>query len=183
LLDQFLIVNRDLRSAAEAKVMEVVQKSDPQIYWKDVFLRLPNSSTKAGFADHREYHYKNRVIDNQVHLGIDLASLAKSQIPAANGGKIIFADDISIYGKTVFIDHGFGLMSMYSHLSSFSVKVGQMVEKGGIIGTTGITGLAGGDHLHFAMIVHNTFVNPIEWWDSSWITNNVTDKLKAASSG
>jgi murein DD-endopeptidase MepM/ murein hydrolase activator NlpD len=147
------------------------------LYWKGAFLRLPNSARRAGFADHRIYKYKGHIIDRQTHMGIDLASVAQSPVLASNTGKVIFAEGLGIYGKTVIIDHGFGLFSMYSHLSSFNVKKGQMVPKGDIIGRTGVTGLAGGDHLHFGMLVHNTFVNPVEWWDASWIKNNISDKI------
>jgi murein DD-endopeptidase MepM/ murein hydrolase activator NlpD len=89
---------------------------------------------------------------------------------------------MGIYGKTVIIDHGFGLFSMYSHLSDFSVKKGQMVSKGELIGRTGTTGLAGGDHLHFGMLAHDTFINPVEWWDASWIKNNISGKINTVTS-
>jgi len=56
------------------------------------------------------------------------------------------------------------------------------VKKGDIIGNTGTTGLAGGDHLHFSMLVHGTFVNPKEWWDPHWIKDNITAKLQPAQS-
>jgi murein DD-endopeptidase MepM/ murein hydrolase activator NlpD len=55
-----------------------------------------------------------------------------------------------------------------------------MVEKGEMIGKTGITGLAGGDHLHFSTLIHQTYVNPVEWWDDMWIKNNVSDKIDDA---
>jgi murein DD-endopeptidase MepM/ murein hydrolase activator NlpD len=54
-----------------------------------------------------------------------------------------------------------------------------MVARGESIGKTGTTGLAGGDHLHFGMLVGGTYINPIEWWDAQWIENNITTKLKA----
>jgi len=142
-------------------------------------LRLPNSARKASFADHRSYKYNGRVIDQQVHLGIDLASVAHSPVPAANSGKVVFTGDLGIYGKIVVIDHGFGLFSSYSHLSAFEVKQGQVVRKGDVVGRTGSTGLAGGDHLHFGMLVHNTIVEPVEWWDAAWIKNNISGKIKA----
>jgi murein DD-endopeptidase MepM/ murein hydrolase activator NlpD len=103
--------------------------------------------------------------------------LQQCEIPAANKGKVIMAEMIGIYGNTVVIDHGYGLFSIYSHLSSFRAKVGDMVERGAVIANSGSTGLAGGDHLHYSMIVHNVFVNPIQWWDPSWIKNNVTSKI------
>ncbi|MDP2646145.1 MAG: M23 family metallopeptidase, partial [Desulfobacterales bacterium] len=87
-----------------------------------------------------------------------------------------------IYGNTVVIDHGFGLLSMYAHLSSYSVKAQQMVEKGAIIGRTGTSGLAGGDHLHYSMIVHNIFVNPLEWLDAGWVQNNILNKIEQVKS-
>ncbi|MBW2644289.1 MAG: M23 family metallopeptidase [Deltaproteobacteria bacterium] len=175
LVDKFLKVNREFRKDNNEQILKIVEKTDKKLYWSGVFLRLPNSARKASFADHRRYKYKGHVIDRQVHLGIDLASIAHSPIPASNKGKVIFVGHIGIYGKTIIIDHGFGLFSIYAHLSSFDVKMGKIVSKGEIIGHTGSTGLAGGDHLHFGMLVNKTFVNPVEWWDASWIKNNISD--------
>jgi murein DD-endopeptidase MepM/ murein hydrolase activator NlpD len=147
------------------------------LHWKGRFLRLPKSAPRARFADHRKYTYKGKVIDQQVHLGVDLASLKRSPVPAANNGVIVFADRLGIYGRTVFIDHGFGLFSMYAHLNQIAVKAGQKISKGDILGKTGNTGLAGGDHLHFSILIHDTFVNPVEWWDAAWIKNNISSKI------
>jgi murein DD-endopeptidase MepM/ murein hydrolase activator NlpD len=177
-IEVFLKVNRDLRKSNYKKIVELVKDTDLKIHWDGVFLRLPNSARRAGFADHRNYHYKKGVVDHQVHLGIDLASIAASPVPAANNGRIVFAENLGIYGNTVIIDHGFGLFSMYSHLSEITVEKDTIVSKGDEIGRTGSTGLAGGDHLHFSMLVHHTFVNPIEWWDASWIENNVSSKIR-----
>ena len=179
----FLKVNRDLRKTDYGKITELVKTSDPALHWKGAFLRLPNSERRAGFADHRNYRYQGKNIDNQVHLGIDLASIARSPVPAANAGKVAFSGRIGIYGLTVLIDHGFGLFSMYSHLSDIKVEKGQQVAKGDIIGNTGTTGMAGGDHLHYSVLIHHTFVNPVEWWDASWIENNVMVKIRDAETG
>jgi len=178
--DKFLKINRDFRQDNYRKIIGLVEESDNTLHWEGVFLRLPKSERMASFADHRDYRYKGRKIDQQVHLGIDLASLAQSPVPASNAGKIKFVGFIGIYGKTIIIDHGFGLLSMYSHLSSIGVTKDQIVSKGEIIGRTGSTGLAGGDHLHFSMLIHNTFVNPIEWWDADWIKNNISNKIDSA---
>jgi murein DD-endopeptidase MepM/ murein hydrolase activator NlpD len=80
----------------------------------------------------------------------------------------------------VIIDHGLGLQTLYGHLSQIDVKVGDTVSKGQAIGRTGTSGLAGGDHLHFDVLVSGQQVNPIEWWDPSWIKNSVTEKLALA---
>ena len=179
-LDQFLQVNRKLRAANTLALKAALKSTQPSLLWKGAFLRLPNSANRARFADRREYRYQGRIIDHQVHMGIDLASLAHSPVPAANSGKVVFDQYLGIYGRTVVLDHGFGLFSMYSHLNSIAVAKGQMVGKGDIIGKTGVTGMAGGDHLHFAMMVHDTFVNPIEWWDGTWIKNNISNKIEQA---
>jgi hypothetical protein len=179
LVDQFLQVNGALRKINSEQIYKLTRKSEPKLFWKGSFLRLPNAANRARFADAREYRYKGKVIDHQFHLGMDLASVALSPIPAANAGKVVFAGALGIYGQAVIIDHGFGLFSLYGHCSSLDVTVGQMVDRGETIGKTGTTGLAGGDHLHFGMIVAGTYVNPIEWWDATWIENNITSKLKA----
>ena len=181
MVDKFLKVNRDIRKANYRQLQQLLIKTDNIMYWDGPFGRLPQSARRAGFADHRKYKYKGPVIDKQVHLGIDLASVAHSPVPASNKGKVVFADSLGIYGKTVVLDHGFGLFSMYAHLSTVNVSEGQIVAKDKIIGRTGSTGMAGGDHLHYAMLVHDTFVNPVEWWDAAWIKNNITTKIDAVS--
>lgn len=178
-LDIFLLVNGKLRRANYAALDRFVAEPDTQIHWKGGFSRLPSAANRAGFADHRSYMYNGKKIDEQTHLGIDLASLEQSPVPAANSGKVVMAESLGIYGRTVIIDHGMGLFSMYSHLSQIGVTVGQMVAQNEIIGKTGRTGLAGGDHLHYSILVHHTFVNPLEWWDPQWIQNNITSKIEA----
>ena len=179
-LEQFLTVNRELRQSNYQTVKQICSQTDAVVHWEGVFSRLPRSAPKASFAEQRDYRYAGEIVDHQVHLGADLASVAQSPVPAANSGRVVFGENLGIYGKTVIIDHGFGLFSMYSHLSLIEVEKGQMVAKNDIIGRTGMTGLAGGDHLHFSMIVHDTFVNPVEWWDPVWIRNNITSKLEDA---
>ena len=181
-VDKFLEINRDLRAANYQQIAAACQNPDQEIHWQGTFLRLPKSATRARFADHRTYYYKGRKIDKQVHLGIDLASVSNSPVPAANDGLVAFAQPVGIYGKTVVLDHGLGLFSMYSHLSQIAVKTGDRVSRGDNLGRTGSTGMAGGDHLHFSMLINDTFVNPVEWWDKKWIENNVTSKIDWAKS-
>jgi murein DD-endopeptidase MepM/ murein hydrolase activator NlpD len=177
-IDKFIKINQELRKKNCEVILNHGKSTVPTLYWKNTFLRLRGSAPRAGFADFRSYRYKGDVIDRQYHMGVDLASLSHSPIPAANSGKVVFNASEGIFGKTVIIDHGFGLFSMYSHLSTIDVQTGQELSRGDIIGRTGTTGLAGGDHLHYGMFIHNTFVNPIEWWDGSWIKNNITSKIK-----
>ncbi|MBC2710613.1 MAG: M23 family metallopeptidase [Desulfosarcina sp.] len=179
-LDFFLKVNRELRRRDNEAFYRITAQTEKEILWDGPFLRLPRSANRARFADQRTYFYGGKVIDRQVHMGIDLASTAQSPVPAANRGKVAFTGEQGIYGNTVVLDHGFGLFTLYSHLSQIDVADGQMVEKGEIIGKTGMTGLAGGDHLHYGILIHQTYVNPIEWWDEAWIKNNISAKIDDA---
>ena len=180
--DQFIFINSQLREKNNHAILENGQKTDNRIFWKDAFGRLPNSARKANFADQRVYKYNGNIIGKAVHMGVDLASVKHAEIPAANRGKVVFAGPVGIYGNLVCIDHGCGLMSIYAHLSRMVVNINDLVEKGDIIGYTGTSGLAGGDHLHFGMFIDHVFVNPVEWWDLSWINNNITNKLETVQS-
>jgi murein DD-endopeptidase MepM/ murein hydrolase activator NlpD len=181
LVDKFLKINRDLRQADYQKIAQLVETTATVKYWEGAFLRMPKSANQAGFADHRVYQYNGEIIDRQVHLGMDLASVMNAPVPAANNGIVAFSGPLGIYGRTILIDHGFGLFSMYAHLNRSDVSEGQRVSKGEILGRTGSTGLAGGDHLHFSILVQKTFVNPIEWWDAAWIENNILSKIEAVA--
>ncbi|MEJ2690684.1 MAG: M23 family metallopeptidase [Deltaproteobacteria bacterium] len=176
-LQKYLYINRELRQINNDKIREITSKVTPEKFWDGVFGRLPGSSKRAGYADERTYYYHNAKVDHEVHLGIDLASVQRAPVPAANRGRIVFADYNGIYGNLVIIDHGWGLFSIYSHLSQINVKVGDMVDKGTVIALTGHTGMAGGDHLHFGMLVDGIFVNPLEWWDGSWLKLNILNYL------
>lgn len=177
LLGAFLRVNRELRKATHQKIRRLCQETASQPIWSGPFVRMAKARTTSGFADHRIFIYKEREIDRQFHLGVDLASLVNSPVKAANHGRVIFAGELGIYGNTVFLDHGCGLSSMYSHLSRVDVQAGQIVEKGQLLGLTGATGLATGDHLHFSILVSGVFVNPVEWWDPKWIKDQVEGNL------
>jgi murein DD-endopeptidase MepM/ murein hydrolase activator NlpD len=178
-IEIFLRLNREQRKLDHQKVQEICSRSGMQPLWSGVFLRLPNSKPTASFGQERAYFYGGKMIDQQIHLGVDLASVNQAPIPAANSGRVVFAGPLGIYGNTVVIDHGCGLFSMYSHLSRIETELKREVKKGEILGRTGHTGMAGGDHLHFSMLVHGVFVNPVEWWDPHWIRDNIERKMKA----
>ena len=180
LLPAFLKINTDLRRMNAEKIAALAQKTAPAMLWKGAFLPLAGSQVEAAFADFRTYFYGGKEVDKQVHLGFDLARVANSPISAANDGKVLYARDLGIYGNCVILDHGMGVQSLYGHMSSFQVQEGQEVRKGQTIGVTGQTGLAGGDHLHFSMLVNGRFVNATEWWDPHWIEDRVMRKLKEA---
>ena len=177
LLEQYLRINGDLRRATLAQIAALARSSEPAFLWRGAFLQMPNSQQRAGFAETRTYVYHGKPVDHQTHLGLDLASTEHAPVTAANTGRVVFAGWLSIYGNAVILDHGYGLATLYGHMSSISVKVGETVEKGQQLGATGATGLAGGDHLHLEFFVQGASVDPLEWLDEHWIRDNVGTKL------
>lgn len=175
-IDKYLYANRAIRISNNEKISAICSSPDPQRYWKGSFFRMPGSS-RAGFADHREYFFEGKAVDKQVHLGMDIASTRHAEVKAANAGKVIYTDYLGIYGNMVVVDHGQGIFSLYSHLSQISVSPGTIVDQKTVVGLTGTTGMAGGDHLHFSMLVNGVFVTPKEWWDQHWIEVTIDEPL------
>jgi len=176
LLQGYLHVNRDLRRESEARLRALARQSKPEPLWTGAFSRMA-AQTMSSFADRRSYRYHDEVVDKQTHLGVDLASLRGADVHASQRGIVVFAGDLGIYGQTVVIDHGAYVFSLYGHLRSILVQVGQEVGAGETVGQTGETGLAGGDHLHFSIMVDGIHVDPIEWWDPRWVRDHVDAKL------
>lgn len=176
----FLKVNNELRKENDSTIAEVSKKTSSSILWKGNFHQLSRSQVEANFADERTYVFNDEPIDKQYHLGYDLAVTKRYPIEAANSGIVTYAGDLGIYGKTVIIDHGMGLTSLYGHMSSLSVKIGDVVNKKQTIGRTGTTGLASGDHLHYGVYIQGVAVRPVEWWDPKWIMDNITIKMDEA---
>src|SRR5258706_7684348 len=181
LLASFLKVNGELRKLNAERIVAIASNSSPTRLWEGPFSQLGNSQVEAGFADHRTYIHAGNEINQQVHLGFDLAVTANVPVLAANTGTVLHAAWLGIYGNCVIVDHGMGVASLYGHLSSFEVKAGDHVTKGQVLGKSGMTGLAGGDHLHFTVLVGGRPVNPVEWWDAHWVEDRVTRKLKEAA--
>jgi len=173
----FVRINKDLRKANEDNIRKITSKTTPSILWKGAFSQLSNSKVEANFADERTYMYNGEQVDKAYHLGYDLSVTKHYPVEAANSGTVAFAGDLGIYGNAVVLDHGLGLFTLYGHLSSIDVKVGDSVTQRQVLGKTGETGMAGGDHLHFGVYLDGVAVLPVEWWDQKWIDDNITPKL------
>lgn len=180
MLASYLTINRELRRMNNETIRALSRGTDTEVLWRGPFKQLLNTAVEAGFADQRTYVYNGQDVDKQVHLGFDLASTAAASVRAANRGRIVHAGWLGIYGNCVIIDHGMGLQSLYAHLSSISVSNGQMVERDGEVGRSGATGLAGGDHLHFTMLLEGNAITPVDWWSAQWVQDRILRKLVEA---
>jgi murein DD-endopeptidase MepM/ murein hydrolase activator NlpD len=176
-MEIFNYVNGQMRDDNFRTLQTICQKSSPKKLWEGTFLRMPRGQPMALFGDKRTYMVGGNAVANSLHLGVDLASTAHAVIEAANDGIVVFTGVLGIYGNSVVIDHGQGLFSLYGHLSTINTAAGKAVKKQEAIGHSGISGLAGGDHLHFSILAGGQFVNPQEWWDPHWIKDNIDKKM------
>lgn len=183
LLKGFLEINGNLRRRNNETITALAARSQPRMLWRDAFQPMGNAQVESRFADQRTYFFGDQEIDRQVHLGFDLASVQQDRVLASNAGVVVFADYLGIYGNCVIVDHGLGVQTLYAHLSTFGVRDGDTVAKGQELGRTGATGLAGGDHLHFTVLLQGVPVNPIEWWDPKWMQDRVLRKISEAQPG
>ena len=174
----FQRVNTELRASNEETIRQRLHDVSSQRHWRGAFEQLHGSRVMSRFAEQRTYFLRGDEISRATHFGFDLASTARAPVTAAAAGVVVSADDLGIYGNCVLIDHGIGLGSLYGHLSQIDVVAGDRVEKGQPIGLTGDTGLAAGDHLHFAVVLGGHYVDPLEWWDPKWVRSHIEVRLE-----
>ncbi|MCI6988030.1 MAG: M23 family metallopeptidase [Campylobacter sp.] len=182
-VDKFKFVNETLRNANEKVIFEATKHIKENAYeGLDInrFYPLKNAQVVANYGDHRFYTMNDELVSESWHLGLDLASVANASIVTSNDAEVVMVAQNGIYGLTIVLHHGFGIYTLYGHCSTSSVDVGDKISKGSVIGATGSSGLAFGDHLHFSVIVQGIEVTPIEWMDKKWIKDNVLDIFNSA---
>jgi murein DD-endopeptidase MepM/ murein hydrolase activator NlpD len=174
---RFVKINNEMRRANNKVLSDLRFKTADKFLWSQPFARQAHSQAEANFADVRSYFYKGNKIDQQVHLGYDLAVTQHVGVEASNDGRVVYAAPLGIYGNCIVVDHGYGLQTIYGHLSQINVHEGDMVKRGQVMGTSGQTGMAGGDHIHFAMQLDGIQIDPKEWWDIHWIKDHIAKRV------
>ena len=175
---RFVKINSEMRRANNQTLSDLRFKTADRFLWSRPFIRQPHSQAESNFADVRNYIYHGKKIDQQVHLGYDLAVTQHVGVQASNDGKIVYAAPLGIYGNCIVVDHGYGLQTIYGHLSRIDVHEGDMVKQGQVMGLSGMTGMAGGDHIHFAMQLDGVQIDPKEWWDQHWIKDHIAKRVE-----
>lgn len=117
------------------------------------------SSVNSGFG----YRMHPVLGINRLHTGIDIPASYGTTVVAAESGRVIKSGWEGSYGKTVMIDHGGGIVTLYAHNSNLSVSVGQTVERGQPIASVGTTGMSTGAHIHFEVRQNGRHVDPMNW--------------------
>jgi murein DD-endopeptidase MepM/ murein hydrolase activator NlpD len=175
---RFVKINTDMRKANNQTLSGLRFKTADRFLWSQPFARQSHAQNEATFADVRNYIYQGKKIDQQVHLGYDLAVTQHIGVEASNDGRIVYAAPLGIYGNCIVVDHGYGLQTIYGHLSQINVHEGDMVKRGQVMGLSGMTGMAGGDHIHFAMQLDGVQIDPKEWWDPHWIQDHIAKRVE-----
>lgn len=160
----------------EARKLEILFRTfREEKLWEGVFIRPVEGEISAGFG-------LNRIINGQQrsqHTGVDLRAEQGTSVLASNHGVVILVDELFFSGKSVILDHGWGLYSMYFHLSETLVKEGNLVRSGAILGRVGSTGRSIGAHLHWGIRINGARVDPftlLRIGTLSNLTNNVRQK-------
>lgn len=177
-IERFVRVNSEMRRSNNQTLSDLRLKTAERFLWSHPFIRQAHSQAEASFAEVRNYLYHGKKIDQQVHLGYDLAVTQNVGVEASNDGKVVYAAPLGIYGNCIVVDHGYGLQSIYGHLSRIDVRDGDMVKQGQVMGLSGQTGMAGGDHIHFAMQLDGVQIDPKEWWDPHWIKDHIAKRVE-----
>ena len=182
-IDKFRFVNEALREANGKKTKEITSKiHEPNLEKFEIrpFAPLKNAAAVASYGDHRIYSWEGSNLSESWHMGLDLASTANAPIIETNYGTVVESADNGIYGLNIVVYYGFGLYGIYAHCSSSNVNIGDSVKPGDVLGSTGASGFAFGDHLHFGTIIQGVEMRPEEWMDSKWINDNIFDILENA---
>jgi murein DD-endopeptidase MepM/ murein hydrolase activator NlpD len=177
---RFVKINNEMRKANNQTLSDLRFKTAEKFLWSEPFLRQAGAKAEASFADTRNYIYQGKKIDQQVHLGYDLAVTQHVGVQASNDGRVVYAAPLGIYGNCIVVDHGYGLQTIYGHLSRIDVHEGDMVKRGQVMGLSGMTGMAGGDHIHFSMQLDGVQIDPKEWWDPHWIKDHIAKRVPLA---
>jgi hypothetical protein len=139
-------------------VRETCNRISNKLYWQRPFIWPVNSKILSPFGFRRIFNNKPR----SPHSGVDLRAPEGTPILASNYGKVTMARDCYLSGKTVILDHGGGLFTLYAHLASCKVREGQEVERGQVVGLSGSTGRATGPHLHWGVSLLGKRLDPAE---------------------
>lgn len=154
--DEKVVAN--IRNNDNPNIEDVLKNSNPEPYFTGAFSLPLKNIVKSGFGFGDFLDYSSYRIQ---HLGIDLRAGLDTKTYAVNSGKVVMANELSNYGKTIVIDHGLGIFSMYLHMDKFEVNEGDFVKKGQVVGLSGDSGYTAGPHLHFSMRDNGTRIDPI----------------------
>jgi len=159
------------------KVQTIITRVRQEQLWAGTFVVPAPGKVTSPFGTHRTFSTGG----SERHMGIDIANKEGTPVRAANRGVVMLAEELLVRGKAVIIDHGRGVFTIYNHLSGITVKPGDAVEKGHVIGYIGSTGLATGPHLHWEMRVFRWVIDPMQWTTTSFTYRDAQAEAEAVA--
>lgn len=176
MLEQFVLVNEQGRRLAENAIRQSLKTHRHDRLWDGSFVRQ-SGVVRSGYGEDITYFFGNTAIGRSLQLEYILQPGSRGgQVLAANAGIVAFVDQLGVYGKTIGIDHGLGLFSLYGSLESVAVQRGEEVEAGQPIGLMGRSALTVRKELIFQMRVAGVPVDPAEWLSRTWYHSHVVTK-------
>lgn len=156
-----------LKGQIKLRSMSIGEMEDKIAQKFDLWKHLPSINPVPGAEVSSGFGYRIDPFDKTVrmHEGLDLSTSRGTPVYATADGIVVFADWNTGYGYVVDIDHGYGFLTRYAHLSKILVEEGKIVKRGDIIGRVGATGRAIASHLHYEVHVAGIAVNPINYID------------------
>jgi len=176
--ERFSTIIGSLRKLNEREIRSVLRNPELHSSWEGSFQRPPGASLRVDFGEIRDYlSSADELMGSFVYTGAEhSAPTGLSVVPVAPG-KVKFEGDLPLYGKTVIVDHGFGLSSLYGFLDSTKVRVGSDVGNSSEIGKVGISGFVDTTALLIEIRINGVPVRPIEWWDARWVQDHIRRKI------
>ncbi len=168
---------RALHTFDETGIAESLRSPEAKRHWSGAFIKPVSATPSSSFGDMRTVVVGGSEVLKSQASGVRMAVRSRTPVMAANAGKVAFAGELGELGLSVIIDHGFGLATVYGHLSETSAAPGSVVAKNQPIGRTGTSGLALSEEVYFEVRLHGVPVSPNEWWDESWVTDHIDNKV------
>lgn len=173
-LGQFVFINEHFRNYTEEKLQFFLSKSKEKKFFRGAFDAFIGTKSIIPFGEKVVFSYQGKNAGQYSRSGIFVTANGKSApVVAANSGQIVFADDLGLYGKTVIVDHGFGLFSLYSSLSEILKREGYVIAKGEKLGKMGKSGLSSEVGFLYEMRIGSTLIDPFKFMDTKWVFSNI----------
>lgn len=176
-VEKFKLVNETLRAINQEELLGLLKGPRFERYFEGTLIGQ-NGSITGNFGDFVKFNYEGFELGACRREGYEFTIPGDNpEVVAAASGIVIFSDNLGIYGRTLGIDHGLGLVSIYAYLDNVVVSQGERVTQGQKIAVAGASGFSSGNKVLFQLRIHGVPVDAREWWDKRWYYGHVTGKI------
>ncbi len=177
LVERYKAVNVDYRAQTEVYLFNLLSKPKPERLWFGRFQRPLAGKVVRRFGTEQSFTFETLDAGSVINQGTAIHAGEKQPFASASDGIVVFAGELGAKGKTIVVDHGFGISTLYSNLSEIYTEEGARVIQGDVLGKVGWSGLLDPNVLNHEIRVHGVAVRPEEWWDSRWLKGHFENKV------